>query len=62
MPDFDRQADMIETTLDCIADLGIQATTVRAVVARAGISNGLIRHHFGSKENSASPPIAGRSR
>ncbi len=51
MPDFDRQADMIETTLDCIADLGIQATTVRAVAARAGISNGLIRHHFGSKEN-----------
>lgn len=29
MPDFDRQADMIETTLDRIADLGIQATTVQ---------------------------------
>lgn len=50
-PDFDRRADMIEATLDCIADLGIQATTVRAVAARAGVSNGLIRHHFASKDN-----------
>ena len=48
-PDFDRRTDMIEATLDCIADLGIQATTVRAVAARAGVSNGLIRHHFTSK-------------
>lgn len=50
-PDFDRRADMIESTLDCIADLGIQATTVRAVAAHAGVSNGLIRHHFASKNN-----------
>ncbi|ERM01410.1 BetI family transcriptional regulator [Brucella intermedia 229E] len=50
-PDFDRRTDMIEATLDCIADLGIQATTVRAVAARAGVSNGLIRHHFASKAN-----------
>ncbi|WAJ28064.1 TetR family transcriptional regulator C-terminal domain-containing protein [Antarcticirhabdus aurantiaca] len=49
-PDFDRKADMIEATLDCIADVGIQATTVRAVAARAGVSNGLIRHHFESKD------------
>lgn len=50
-PDFDRRTDMIEATLDCIADLGIRATTVRAVAARAGVSNGLIRHHFASKAN-----------
>lgn len=50
-PDFDRRADMVEATLDCIAELGIQATTVRAVAARAGVSNGLIRHHFASKDN-----------
>jgi AcrR family transcriptional regulator len=49
-PDFDRRADMIEATLDCIAELGLQGTTVRAVAARAGVSNGLIRHHFASKE------------
>ncbi len=50
-PDFDRRTDMVEATLDCIADLGIQGTTVRAVAARAGVSNGLIRHHFASKDN-----------
>lgn len=50
-PHFERRNDMIEATLDCIADLGIRATTVRAVAARAGVSNGLIRHHFASKDN-----------
>lgn len=50
-PDHERRSDMIEATLDCIADLGIRATTVRAVAARAGVSNGLIRHHFESKDN-----------
>lgn len=51
VPEFDRRVDMIEATLDCIAELGIRATTVRAVAARAGVSNGLIRHHFSSKDN-----------
>lgn len=50
-PGFERRNDMVEATLDCIADLGITATTVRAVAARAGVSNGLIRHHFASKNN-----------
>ncbi len=51
VPEFDRRADMIEATLDCIAELGIRAATVRAVAARAGVSNGLIRHHFASMDN-----------
>lgn len=50
-PDFERRRDMIEAVLDCIADTGIEATTVRAVADRAGVSNGLIRHHFASKDN-----------
>ena len=50
-PEFERRNDMIEATLDCIADQGIEATTVRAVAARAGVSNGLIRHHFATKDN-----------
>lgn len=49
--DFDRRAEMVRATLDCIADKGIQGTTVRAVATYAGVSNGLIRHHFASKEN-----------
>ncbi|MDK1385882.1 HTH-type transcriptional regulator BetI [Ensifer psoraleae] len=51
LPDSGRQRDLIEATLECIAELGIQATSVRAVAARAGVSNGLIRHHFDAKAN-----------
>lgn len=50
-PDFDRRTDLIEATMDCIVELGIQGTSVRAVAAKAGVSNGLIRHHFASKDN-----------
>lgn len=50
-PDFDRRTDLIEATMDCISELGIQGTSVRAVASKAGVSNGLIRHHFASKEN-----------
>ncbi len=51
LPDSGKQRDLIEATLECIADLGIQGTSVRAVAAKAGVSNGLIRHHFNSKAN-----------
>lgn len=51
MPDSGKQRDLIEATLECIAELGIQGTSVRAVAAKAGVSNGLIRHHFDAKAN-----------
>lgn len=50
-PEGDRRRELIEATLECISELGIQSTTVRAVAARAGVSNGLIRHHFENKAN-----------
>ncbi len=34
---------------DTIAELGIEATTVRAVATRAGCTTGLIMHRFGSR-------------
>jgi len=49
--DSGKQQDLVEATLECIAEFGIQGTTVRAVAAKAGVSNGLIRHHFASKSN-----------
>lgn len=49
-PEEARRADLIRATIDCVADGGIAAATVRAVAARAGVSNGLIRHHFATKE------------
>ncbi|MCJ8054817.1 TetR family transcriptional regulator C-terminal domain-containing protein [Shinella curvata] len=51
LPPGGKQRDLIEATLECIAELGIQGTSVRAVAARAGVSNGLIRHHFDAKAN-----------
>ncbi len=49
-PEAERRADLIRATIDCVADGGIAAATVREVAARAGVSNGLIRHHFATKE------------
>ena len=45
-----RRDALIEAVLDCVADGGPQAATVRAIAARAGATPGLIRHHFASKE------------
>ena len=50
-PENERRRELVEATLECIAELGIQATTVRAVAARANVTNGLIRHHFENKAN-----------
>lgn len=49
-PEEARRADLIRATIDCVADGGVAAATVREVAARAGVSNGLIRHHFATKE------------
>jgi TetR/AcrR family transcriptional regulator, transcriptional repressor of bet genes len=49
-PEEERRADLIRATIDCVADGGVAAATVREVAARAGVSNGLIRHHFATKE------------
>nr|WP_181704015.1 TetR family transcriptional regulator C-terminal domain-containing protein [Chthonobacter albigriseus] len=41
---------MIAATAQCLAELGVAGTSVREVAARAGVSAGLIRHHFGSMD------------
>ena len=45
-----RRKELIEAALHVVADGGIQAATTRNIAARAGVSAGLIRHHFESKE------------
>jgi TetR/AcrR family transcriptional repressor of bet genes len=45
-----RRSDLIAATLDCIAEYGIQGATVRQIADRAGVTPGLIRHYFVSKE------------
>lgn len=39
---------LIAAALESLAEKGLGAVSVRDVAARAGVSQGLIRHHFGS--------------
>ncbi len=43
----DRRLALIEAALACMADGGLSAFTVDRVCARAGVSRGLVTHHFG---------------
>ena len=45
-----RRAALIRAALDCIAEGGPQAATVRAIALKAGVTQGLIRHYFATKE------------
>lgn len=44
----DRRAMMIEAGLACMARGGIQSFTIDRICAEAGVTRGLIAHHFGS--------------
>lgn len=46
-----RRQELIRATLDCIAERGMHAATVREIALRVGVSNGLIRHHFATKDH-----------
>ena len=45
-----RRQDLIAATLDAIAEFGLRGATVREIADRAGVTPGLIRHYFISKE------------
>ena len=49
-PEAVRQHDLIEATLDCIAEFGLAGATVREVAVKAGVTPGLIRRYFHTKE------------
>lgn len=44
----DRRLMLIKASLDCMAEGGMASFTVDRVCARAGVSRGLVAHHFGS--------------
>lgn len=46
-----RRDDLIAAALELVAEGGLQAATVRAIAERAGVTPGLIRHYFSSKED-----------
>jgi AcrR family transcriptional regulator len=41
---------ILDAALACFVDNGFEPTTVGAIIARAGISNGALFHHFASKD------------
>lgn len=46
-----RRTELIEATLRVVAERGIESASVRAIAAEAGVTAGLIRHHFHSKDD-----------
>lgn len=42
---------LVEATLDCVAELGIARSSVSEIIARAGLSRGMIHLHFETKDN-----------
>ncbi len=45
-----RKLELILATLEVISKQGVRAATVRAIAQEAHVTQGLIRHHFSSKE------------
>lgn len=45
-----RKCELIQATLTLIGKSGVRAATVRGIAKEAGVTLGLIRHHFSSKE------------
>ena len=48
--DLTAKARLRDAALRLFAERGIEATSVRDIANTAGVSGGLVRHHFGSKE------------
>ncbi|MEU7868812.1 TetR family transcriptional regulator [Dactylosporangium sp. NPDC049140] len=48
--DLTARARIRDAAIRLFADRGMDATTVRDIAQAAGVSPGLLRHHFGSKE------------
>jgi AcrR family transcriptional regulator len=48
--DLTARARIREAAIRHFADEGYERTTIRAIARTAGVSPGLLRHHFGSKE------------
>jgi AcrR family transcriptional regulator len=48
--DLTARARIRDAAIDLFAEKGIGPTTIRDIAQAAGVSSGLLRHHFGSKE------------
>lgn len=50
-PAEQRRHDLIRATLSLIAEHGVRGATVRAIAERADVTQGMIRHHFATKDD-----------
>lgn len=48
--DLTARARIRDAALDAFAEQGIKGATIRGIAVRAGVSPGLVQHHFGAKE------------
>ena len=48
--DLTARARIRDAAIELFADRGIEGATIRDIAQKAGVSSGLLRHHFGSKE------------
>ncbi len=48
--DETRRRQLIEVTVDSLAELGYVGTTLAQIARRAGVSTGLVAHYFGDKD------------
>lgn len=44
------RARIRDAAIECFAEAGVAATSVRTIASAAGVSPGLVMHHFGSKD------------
>ncbi len=49
--DLTARARIREAALRLFAERGVEGTTIREIASAAGVSGGLVRHHFGSKDD-----------
>src|SRR6202012_70870 len=49
-PEESRRSQLIEVTIDSLAELGFVGTTLAQIAGRAGVSPGLVAHYFGDKD------------
>ncbi|WP_395713617.1 TetR/AcrR family transcriptional regulator [Reyranella sp.] len=49
-PEADARNSIMEAAIAVLAERGFHGTTMRDIAQRAGVSQGLLHHHFGTKE------------
>ena len=50
MPEEQRRRQLIDVTIDSLAEVGYVGSTLAQIASRAGVSPGLVAHYFGDKD------------